>query len=109
AVCAGKAYFISNGEPLPMKELINKILAAADLSPVTKTIPTQLAYTIGMILEFVYKIFNLKGEPIMTRFVARQLSCAHWYDLTAAKNDFSYQAKVTIDEGMERLKASLKK
>jgi nucleoside-diphosphate-sugar epimerase len=105
--CSGKAYFISNDEPLPMKELINKILAAANLPPVTKTIPTQLAYTMGIMMEFVYKIFNLKDEPIMTRFIARQLSCAHWYDLTAAKNDLGYQAKVTIDEGMERLKASL--
>jgi len=109
AVCAGKAYFISNDEPLPMGELINKILAAADLSPVTKTISPQLAYTIGMILEFIYKIFKLKDEPIMTRFVARQLSCAHWYDLTAAKTNLGYQSKVTIDEGMERLKASLNK
>ena len=106
--CAGKTYFISNDEPLPMKELINKILAAANLPAVTKTIPTQLAYTISMMMEVTYKIFNLKGEPIMTRFVARQLSCAHWYDLTAAKNDFGYQASVTIDEGMERLKASFK-
>jgi nucleoside-diphosphate-sugar epimerase len=109
AVCSGKAYFISNGEPLPMAKLINKILAAAEISPVTKTIPTQLAYTIGMMMEFVYRIFKLKGEPIMTRFVARQLSCAHWYDLTAAKNDLGYQAKVTIDEGMEILKTSLNK
>ncbi len=108
AVCAGKAYFISNGEPLPMSELINKILATADLSPVTKTISPQLAYTIGMMLEFIYKIFKLKDEPIMTRFVARQLSCAHWYDLTSAKDDLGYQANVTIDEGMERLKASFK-
>ena len=107
--CAGKTYFISNNEPLPMKELINKILAAAGLSPVTKTISPQLAYTIGMILEFIYKIFKLKDEPIMTRFIAKQLSCAHWYDLTAAKNDLGYQAKVTINEGMERLKASLNK
>jgi len=105
--CAGKAYFISNNEPLPMAELINKILAAANLPAVTKTIPTQLAYTIGMIMEFGYKIFKLEDEPTMTRFVARQLSCAHWYDLTAAKDDLSYQAKVTIDEGMERLKTSL--
>jgi len=107
--CAGKAYFISNDEPIPMKELINRILAVANLPPVTKTIPTQLAYTIGMTMEFVYKIFKLKEEPIMTRFIAKQLSCAHWYDLTAAKNDLGYQAKVTIDEGMERLKASLNK
>ena len=108
ASCAGKAYFISNGEPLPMAELINKILAAASLSPITKTIPTQLAYILGMMMEVAYKIFNLKGEPIMTRFVAKQLSCAHWYDLTAAKRDFAYQAETSINEGMQKLKASLK-
>jgi len=107
--CAGKAYFISNDEPITMKELINRILAAANLPAVTKTIPAKLAYTIGMMMEFVYKIFKLKEEPIMTRFIARQLSCAHWYDLTAAKNDLGYRTKVTIDEGMERLKASLNK
>jgi len=107
ASCAGKTYFISNDEPLPMKELINKILAAANLPAITKTIPTQLAYTIGMMMELVYKIFKLKDEPIMTRFIAKQLSCAHWYDLTAAKNDLGYQVKVTINEGMERLKTSL--
>lgn len=109
AICAGKTYFISNDEPLSMKELITKILVAAGVSPVTKTISPQLAYSIGMMMEFVYRIFNLKDEPIMTRFVARQLSCAHWYDLTAAKNDFGYQAKVTVDEGMKRLKTSLNK
>jgi nucleoside-diphosphate-sugar epimerase len=107
--CAGKAYFISNDEPITMKELINRILTVANLPPVTKTIPTQLAYTIGMMMEFVYKLLKLKDEPIMTRFVAKQLSCAHWYDLTAAKNDLGYQAKITIDEGMEILKASLNK
>ena len=108
ANCAGKAYFISNDEPLPMVELINRILAAADLPATDKTIPAQLAYTLGMIMEVAYKLFNIKDEPMMTRFVAKQLSCAHWYDLTAAKQDFGYQAKVTINEGMERLKTSLR-
>lgn len=108
ANCAGKAYFISNGEPLPMTELINRILATAELPTINKTIPAPLAYTLGMIMEATYKLFNIKDEPIMTRFVAKQLSCAHWYDLTAAKQDFNYEPKITINEGMQRLKASLK-
>ena len=29
AACAGKAYFVSNGEPLPLAEITNGILAAA--------------------------------------------------------------------------------
>ena len=106
ANCAGKAYFISNGEPLPMAELINKILATSDLVPVTKTIPTQLAYTTGLLLELIYKTLSLNSEPAITRFIAKQLSCAHYYDLSAAKQDFSYNPAVSIDKGLERLKLS---
>jgi nucleoside-diphosphate-sugar epimerase len=39
----------------------------------------------------------------MTRFVARQLATAHWFDISAARNDFGYAPLVTIDEGLKRL------
>lgn len=106
ACSAGKAYFISNDEPMGMSDLINKILAAADLPPVKKKINASVAYAIGTTLEYVYSLLRIKKEPLMTRFVARQLSTAHWFDLGAAKKDFQYQAVVNIDEGMERLKKS---
>ena len=51
AACAGKAYFISNGEPLAMETLLNRILAAADLPPINRYIHPQLAYMGGAILE----------------------------------------------------------
>lgn len=106
--CAGKSYFISNDEPISMKELLNKILSAADLSEVNKSVPEKLAYYLGAVLEIAYKSFNIQAEPIMTRFVAKQLSTAHWFDLSAAKQDFDYKVLVSIDEGMEQLKQSLK-
>ena len=43
----------------------------------------------------------------MTRFIARQLSCSHWYNIDAAKRDLNYEAKVSIDEGMQRLQQAL--
>ncbi|MBL1141027.1 MAG: NAD-dependent epimerase/dehydratase family protein [Proteobacteria bacterium] len=102
--CAGKAYFISNGEPISMSDLINKILIAADLPEVNKQIPETLAYLVGVILEKSYAWLKIKEEPIMTRFVARQLSTSHWFDLTAAKQDIDYEPAVSIDEGMKNLK-----
>lgn len=105
-VCAGKAYFISNDEPITMSILINKILAAAELPPVTKTLNENTAYYIGVIFESIYKLFNIKKEPLMTRFVARQLSTAHWFNLAAAKKELGYQPSISIDEGMKRLKQS---
>jgi nucleoside-diphosphate-sugar epimerase len=101
---AGKAYFLSQGEPLPIWDVVNRILDAGGLAPVTRTISPALAYKIGVILEKVYGLLNLKGEPRMTRFVARELSTSHWFDLSAARNDFGYQPEVSFDEGMERLR-----
>jgi nucleoside-diphosphate-sugar epimerase len=58
------------------------------------------------LLEFVYAAFGLKGEPLMTRFVAKELSTAHWFDLSAARRDFGYAPQVSMDEGFRRLAAS---
>ncbi len=104
SVVAGKAYFLSQGEPLPIWDVVNRILDAGGLPPVTRTLSPALAYTIGVILEKVYGLIKLKGEPRMTRFVARELSTSHWFDLSAARNDFGYQPEVTFDEGIERLR-----
>ena len=106
---AGKPYFLSQGEPLPLWEVVNRILDAGGLPPVTRSISPELAYKLGAVLEKVYTLFRLKGEPRMTRFVARELSTAHWFDLTAARRDFSYDPKVSFDEGIERLREWLSK
>lgn len=104
---AGKAYFLSQGEPLPVWDVVNRILAAGNLPAVTRTISPRLAYFVGSLLERVYTVFKLPGEPRMTRFVARELSTAHWFDLTAARRDFGYAPNVSVDEGMERLRTWL--
>lgn len=104
AACAGKAYFIANNEPRPLWELIDQMLACADLPPVKRSISTSAAYAIGTILEGVYTTLRFHDEPPMTRFVARQLSTDHWYDLSAAINDLGYQPTVTVDEGLRHLR-----
>ncbi len=109
AVCSGKAYFISNDEPMAMADIINRILAAAGLPAVSKTISPELAYMTGSIMEAAYLLLHIKSEPPMTRFIARQLARSHWYNISAAKRDLKYEARVSIDEGMQRLRQALKK
>lgn len=104
---AGKAYFISNGEPLPLWEMVNRILAAAGLPPVIRSVPPGVAYAAGAACEWLWRTLHLGGEPPMTRFVARELATAHWFDIGAAKRDFGYVPKITITEGLARLKESL--
>ena len=105
---AGKAYFITNEEPRPCFDIVNLILKAAGIPPVTASISARTAYAVGAVMEFGYKLFRLSGEPPMTRWVATELATAHWFDITAAKTDFGYKPRITLDEGFSRLEAWFK-
>jgi nucleoside-diphosphate-sugar epimerase len=100
AACAGRAYFISNGEPLSAREIVNDLLRAADAPEVDKTIPFAAAYAAGAALELAWRVLRLDGEPPMTRFLAEQLSTPHWYDISAAERDFGYRPRVSVAEGL---------
>ena len=103
AACAGRAYFISNGEPRPAREIVNALLAAVGAPPVTKTLPFPLAYAIGAACEAAWTLLPLRGEPPLTRFLAEQLATTHWYDMGPARRDFGYVPRVSIAEGLKRL------
>jgi nucleoside-diphosphate-sugar epimerase len=100
---SGKIYFISQDDKVPVWTMVNSILAAAGKPPVTRHIPAWLAYGMGAFLEFFYTIFRISGEPRMTRFVAKELSTSHWYDISAAKKDLGYHPAISTPEGLTRL------
>jgi nucleoside-diphosphate-sugar epimerase len=105
---AGKVYFLSQGEPVPLWDLVNRILAAAEAPPVRGSIPAQVAYAAAWVVELLYRIVAPEAEPPMTRFVARELATAHWFNIEAARCDLGYRPGVSIDEGLRRLAESLR-
>jgi nucleoside-diphosphate-sugar epimerase len=108
AGCAGKAYFITQGEPIPQRDLINGMLKAGGLPPCEKSISPKAAYAIGFIMEIIWRALNRQDEPLMTRFVAKQLATAHWYDISAAKRDLGYEPAISVTQGLQVLEKSLK-
>ena len=99
----GKAYFISQGEPVNCWRWIDDVLALAELPPVEKSVSREAASRAGAAFEFVYRSMRLASEPPMSRFLAAQLSTSHWFDISAARNELGYQPRVSTAEGMRRL------
>jgi 2-alkyl-3-oxoalkanoate reductase len=104
SIVAGKAYFITQGEPMDIGELIDRIIGAAGLPPVKKQAPAWLLTTAGYVTEHVYRLFRPTKEPPMTAFIARQLSTAHWFDISAARRDLGYHPSVSMEVGLEKLR-----
>src|SRR5262249_21953163 len=89
-VC-GRAYFISQGEPVNCWKCIDQCRPAARRPPVQRAISLQRAWQFGRMWEAAYGLLRLGGEPPMTRFLAAQLGRSHWFDISAARRDFGYQ------------------
>jgi len=100
---AGKVYFLSQGDPWPLWDLVNGILRAAGLPPVTRSIPPGLASFAATLMETAHRTLRRPGEPMMTRFLVHQLSTAHWFNIEAARRDLGYEPKISINEGLKRL------
>jgi len=101
--CAGKAYFISQGEPVPLWPWLNDILEQLGVARVSRRISYGAARRIGAMLETVYRLLPAEREPRMTRFLAAQLAHSHYFDISAARRDFGYEPTVSTAEGLHRL------
>ncbi|TFC09695.1 NAD-dependent epimerase/dehydratase family protein [Cryobacterium algoritolerans] len=102
----GRAYVVTNGEPRPVAELLAGICAAAGVPAPAWRVPAALARGAGSLIEAAWQVRPGADEPPMTRFLAEQLSTAHWFDQRRTRADLDWVPEVTLDEGFRRLAAS---
>jgi nucleoside-diphosphate-sugar epimerase len=99
----GKAYFISDDAPLPLWEWINGVLQRLGMEPVKRKVAPGIAYAAASLMEGMHRTLRLGGEPTMTRFVVKELSHDHFFNITAAKQDLAYHPIVDSQAAMDSL------
>lgn len=103
----GRALVVTNGEPRPVGELIAGICQAGGAPAPKLNVPGWLARGAGSVIEKVWLVAGSRNlvhdEPPMTRFLAEQLSTAHWFDQRETHEVLAWKPEVTIDEGLAKL------
>ena len=89
--------------------MINALLAVAGLPPVTRSMPLPVAYSAAWLLEKVYQVLRIEGEPPITRLAALEMARDHYFDISAARRDLGYSPAISIDEGLERVRMTMRK
>jgi len=97
----GRAYFLSQGDSVVLWEWLNNLLARLNIPPVTRKISLQKAYAMGAILEKLWTLLPLPGEPPMTRFVAVELAKNHYFNINAARRDLRYKPALSTNQGID--------
>jgi nucleoside-diphosphate-sugar epimerase len=100
----GRSYFIAQGQPVECWDWIANICRIGGVAPPTKRISAPAAYLIGAAMERVYWALGRTAEPPMTRFVAAQLAHDHYFDISAARERLGYHVRLSLDEGLDRLR-----
>ena len=62
------AYNLTNAQPVDLQALLQRLLAALQLPPLGRRLPTGLALAGAGALEGVWRLLRLRGEPPITRF-----------------------------------------
>lgn len=105
----GQALVVTNGEPRPVGELIAGICRAGGVAPPRRRVSGFLARGAGGVIERFWTAAGRHGlvhdEPPMTRFLAEQLSTAHWFDQRHTREVLNWAPTVSIDAGLARLAA----
>jgi nucleoside-diphosphate-sugar epimerase len=104
-VC-GRAFFVTNGEPIKIWEFLNAIIESAGIQDVHKSLPRSVSLFIAWCIEIFYRLLGKKKEPMITRFIVKELTTHHWFDISAAKNELGYSSRIHFKEGMERISSA---
>ncbi|MFB9376539.1 NAD-dependent epimerase/dehydratase family protein [Kineococcus gynurae] len=101
----GEAFVVTNGEPRTVSEVFARICRAAGVPAPTRRVPAAAAKVAGSVVERVWTAARMADEPPMTRFLAEQLSTAHWFDQRRTREALHWEPRVSLDEGFDRLAA----
>ncbi len=97
----GKAYFISQGEPVELWSWIDQVLKLNGLPPVKRKVSASLAYAIALLCELFAGFLRLRKEPLLTRFLVEEMSTDHFFNINRARSLLGYNPEVSTAQGME--------
>ncbi|MBC8742013.1 NAD-dependent epimerase/dehydratase family protein [Paraburkholderia sp. UCT31] len=94
------AYNITNGEPMPLADLIKRLFDALGVSFRTRNLPRGAALCLGGAMEGASRV--TRKEPLLTRYSAGVLGYSQTLSLERAAKDLGYRPLFTVEQGIER-------
>lgn len=95
----GRAYFISQGDPVSLWEFIDVFARLKGLPPVKGSINAKIAYAFALLAEKFALLVN--KEPRLTRFLVEEMATHHFFNITASQRELAFTPKYKVFDALE--------
>lgn len=99
----GEIYFLTDGPPVRMREFMGALVRTQGVEPGAKSLPFRAAYALGWAAELAWRALPLRGQPPITRSVARLIGAEVTVDDSKARRELGYRGLVSREEGLREL------
>ena len=98
----GRSFNLTNGEPMPVAELLTMLFSALDMQVRMVRLPRHAALLLARFAEAVARCRPGRPEPRLTRYGVGVLGFSQTLDIGAARRQLGYVPEVSVGEGVER-------
>jgi nucleoside-diphosphate-sugar epimerase len=98
--CDGRAYNITNGEPITLHELVTRLFAALEKNVRLLPVPRNLALMMASMAERIAMLREGRPEPRLTRYGVGVIGYSQTLDIYRARHELHYSPSISIDDGL---------
>jgi nucleoside-diphosphate-sugar epimerase len=98
----GRAFNITNGEPMQVRDLLQRLFDALNIKPRLVAVPRWVVLALAGVSEQMAKLRPGQPEPRLTRYGVGLLAWSQTLAIDAARQELGYAPQVSIDEGLAR-------
>jgi len=96
-----RAYNITNGEPMTVRELLDRLFAILGLRVRLIPMSESVVYGLATLSEALARLSPRGSEPRLTRYGIALLAHSLTLDITAARERLGYSPYISLQEGFE--------
>ena len=100
----GEVYFITDEEPILIRDFLRGLLDSQGLAPPRFSLPGFLVRGLAQVVEPLWVLLRLPSKPPLTKLGASFLSRDGTVDISKAKSELGYRPVVSREEGFTELK-----
>ncbi len=100
----GKAYFLTDGETPVFKDFIKEYVGTQGITIPDKEVSLAMAKRVASVMEFIWKIFRLKGHPPLYKGLINALGMEFITTDKRAREELGYKPVVSMERGMELMR-----